>query len=82
MANVGQTKPATRDRDLPDPCAEVRELRRMVQERDEEIERLREAAKKVISYNISVLDGRINYRPHCHIDVLQTALGGGGDQDE
>ena len=41
MANIGQSTPSTRDSDLPDPCGEKRELRRMVQELEAKNERLR-----------------------------------------
>ena len=75
MANVGQTKPATRDRDLPDPCAEVRELRRMVQERDEEIERLQEALR-------ALRDGLTTpKRPYSALrNLANSTLNSGGDQ--
>jgi len=48
MANVGQSTPSTRDSDLPDPCGEKRELRRMVQELEAENERLRGALREVV----------------------------------
>ena len=47
MASLGQSTPSTRNResDLPDPAAEKRELRRMVQELEAENERLRKALR-------------------------------------
>jgi hypothetical protein len=39
-----------------------------------EIERLRAALGKVRSYNVDIAAGRINYRPHDHIEVIDRAL--------
>ena len=81
MANVGQSTPSTRDRDLPDPCGEKRELRRMVQERDKEIERLRETLEIVAQ----TTDPKVKYDDpvgvihDLHYSVVD-ALDGGGDQ--
>ena len=45
MATLGRSTPSANTRDLPDPLAEKRELRRMVQELEAENERLREAVE-------------------------------------
>ena len=51
MASLGQSTRSTRNRDgdLPDPCDEKRELRRMVQELEAENERLRKALQDIRS---------------------------------
>jgi len=38
MADVGQSTPSTRSRDLPDPCGEARQLRRMVRDLTDTLE--------------------------------------------
>jgi hypothetical protein len=40
------------------------------------IEELEEALEKVRSYNVDIAAGRINYRPHDHIQVIDMALKG------
>jgi hypothetical protein len=63
MANIGQSTRAGQ-KDLPDPCGERRELRRMVQERDEEIEQLQKKCnrqRKLID-RVAALTGG-SYRP-------------------
>jgi len=84
MANVGQST-RTSKKDLPDPCGEKRELRRMVQELEAENERLRDALQTVGQYaSIGVQkslpnpnDGFRQIRDH-----VFDALDGGGNSDE
>jgi hypothetical protein len=49
MASIGQSTRVT-NKDLPDPCDEKRELRRMVQELEAENERLRDALQTAGQY--------------------------------
>jgi len=85
MADVGKSTRAGQ-KDLPNPCGEKRELRQMVQERDEEIERLRGALKVVAQTTDPRLThdedtdlvGVLHDLHHCVVD----ALDGGGDNDE
>jgi len=86
MASIGQSIGSTRNRDsdLPDPCGEKRELRRMVRERNEEIERLRGALEGVAQ----TTDQWLKHNEDADlVDVLHDlqhyvidALDGGGDQ--
>jgi len=64
MATPGQSTPSTNTRDLPDPLAEKRELRRMVQELEAENERLRRKCtrqRRLLDKVASLVGGA--YRP-------------------
>ena len=82
MASVGQSTRAGQ-KDLPDPCDEKRELRRMIRELEAENERLRNALQTVGQYaSIGVQeslpnpnDGFRRIRDH-----VFDALDGGGDE--
>jgi len=76
MATLGQSTPSTRDSDLPDPAAEKRELRRMVQELEAENERLRSALKEAIGLAPNTSWG------HEIMMVAQDALDGGGEAND
>jgi len=87
MASIGQSigSTRTRDSDLPDPCDEKRELRRMVQELEAENDRLRGALQTAGQYaSIGVQkslpnpnDGFRQIRDH----VFDALDGGGGADD-
>ena len=86
MASVGQST-RTGQKDLPDPCDEKRELRRMVQELEAENERLRKAAKEAADQIFMSSDGRtLDHHGHDGLieagKKLQNALKGGGDADD
>ena len=79
MASLGQSSPSTRtrDSDLPDPCNEKRELRRMVQELEAENERLRRKLKYILRRTSE------SGTAFAKIDIIaaaKSALDGGGDQ--
>ena len=84
MANIGQSTRVSK-KDLPDPCGEKRELRRMVQELEAENKRLRKAAKEAADQIFLSSDGR-TLDHHAHDDLIKAgkkllnALDGGGDQ--
>jgi len=85
MANIGQSTPSTRDSDLPDPCGEKRELRRIVQELEAENERLRKALERIDQ----IVDETEEIMPaevaRIFIQISHTAqstLDGGGGGDE
>lgn len=46
----------------------------LITEKDERIEKLETALRKVRSYNADIAAGRINYRPEDHIAVIDAAL--------
>jgi hypothetical protein len=84
MADIGQSKRAGQ-KDLPDPCAEKRELRRMVQE----VERCRDLFEKRLRAldNPETLAGGLSEREKgfqaglrfC-LNHMNDILDGGGDQ--
>ena len=76
MANIGQSTRAGQN-DLPDPCGEKRELRRMVQELQHTIRKAKTDLEHVRDQHLErkaaqFVTGTIN--------DLQRALDGGGDQ--
>jgi cell shape-determining protein MreC len=82
MANVGQSTRAGQ-KDLPDPLAEKRELRRMVQELEAENERLQRGLLEIMDYiearrEDGPMSGEVNAESLW--SIAQSALdGGGGD---
>jgi len=58
----------------------VEDLCSMISRLQEENRGLREALEKLTGYNRDIRDGKINYRPHDHIDVAEEALRPGGGE--
>jgi len=54
-------------------------LKRQRNEMRSKVQQMRDAIRRVRSYNADIRDGKINYHPQDHIDVLDNALDGGGD---
>jgi LmbE family N-acetylglucosaminyl deacetylase len=48
-------------------------------EQSQQIDALVKAMEKVRSYNVDIAAGRINYRPHDHIQVIDEALAAVGN---
>jgi cell shape-determining protein MreC len=83
MANVGQST-RTSKKDLPDPLAEKRELRRMVQELEAENERLQRGLLEIMDYiearrEDGPMSGEVNAESLW--SIAQSALDGGGGDD-
>jgi len=76
------TDPNLLRKDRQDEARRQQETDEKVRELEKEIDRLRDAIRRVRSYNADIRDGKINYRPQDHIDVLDNALNGGGGSDE
>jgi len=81
MASIGQSTRVS-NKDLPDPCGEKRELRRMVRELEAKNERLRKASKEAMGMMAEEgVSGDVPIEDVSPIiEVLRSALDGGGDQ--
>ena len=82
MASIGQSTRAGQ-KDLPDPCAEKRELRRMVRERKEQIRRLRGGLLEIMDYiearrEDGPMSGEVNAESLW--SIANSALDDGGDK--
>ena len=76
MASIGQSTRAGQ-KDLPDPCGEKQELRRMVQKLEAENERLRRKLKYILRRTSE------SGTAFAKIDIIaaaKSALDGGGDK--
>jgi len=78
MASLGESHPSTRprDSDLPDPAAEKRELRRMVQGLHHTIRKAKTDLEHVRDQH---LEGKAAQHVTGTINDLQRALDGGGE---
>lgn len=84
MATLGRSTPSANTRDLPDPLAEKRELRRMIRELEAENERLRRACKEAMGMmaDESVSGSVATEDVAPMIETLRSALDGGGESDD